>query len=83
MIIQVVMVGIIIAFPQMVMHYKGPAVDPTNVQITLPQMPTLQQPARAPAARRALGAPQLGAPQLGRAATGRRRCVDTPPAAGN
>ena len=62
-IIQVVMVGITIAFPQMVMHYKGPAVDVTNVQITLPTMPTLQQPGGTGGP--VLGAPQLGAPQLG------------------
>jgi TRAP-type mannitol/chloroaromatic compound transport system permease large subunit len=74
-IIQVFMVGITIAFPQMVMHYKGPAVDPSSVEITLPQMPTIQQPAgtggavlgapeaTAPAAPG--GAPALGAPSFG------------------
>jgi TRAP-type mannitol/chloroaromatic compound transport system permease large subunit len=35
-IIQVVMVGIVIAFPQLVMHYKGAVVDPSNVIITVP-----------------------------------------------
>jgi hypothetical protein len=40
-IIQVVMVGVVIAFPQLVMHYKGAPVDTSNVTITLPTMPTL------------------------------------------
>jgi len=37
-IIQVIMIGIVIAFPQMVMVYKGEAstVDPTTIQIDLP-----------------------------------------------
>jgi TRAP-type mannitol/chloroaromatic compound transport system permease large subunit len=61
--IQVVMIIAVIAFPQMVMHYKGPVIDPSTVTITLPQMPTLQQPAGTGGAQ--LGAPQLGAPQLG------------------
>ncbi len=40
-IIQVVMIGIVIAFPQMVMHYKGPVVDTTNIEIVVPKMPGL------------------------------------------
>jgi TRAP-type mannitol/chloroaromatic compound transport system permease large subunit len=36
--IQVIMIGLVIAFPQMVMHYKGAVVDPGDVQITLPPM---------------------------------------------
>ena len=58
-IIQVVMVGVVIAFPQMVMHYKGKVVDATNITITLPALPTLGAPAGIG------GAPVLGAPQLG------------------
>ena len=38
-VIQMVMVGVVIAFPQLVMHYKGAPVDTSNVTITLPQMP--------------------------------------------
>ena len=40
MIIQLIMVGIVIAFPQIVMHYKaaGPAVDPAAVQQKLDQL---------------------------------------------
>jgi TRAP-type mannitol/chloroaromatic compound transport system permease large subunit len=36
-IIQIIMIGIVIAFPQLVMHYKGPAIDSTNVKIEIPQ----------------------------------------------
>ena len=36
--IQVLMVGLTIAFPQMVMHYKGAVVDPGDVEIVLPPM---------------------------------------------
>ncbi len=34
--IQVVMIGLVIMFPQMVMHYKGPAIDTSNVTFTVP-----------------------------------------------
>lgn len=60
-IIQVVMIGITIAFPQMVMHYKGEVVDPGSVTIEMPSLPTLAPPGGAPT----LGAPTLGAPVLG------------------
>ena len=59
-IIQVVMIGVVIAFPQLVMHYKGPVVDASKIEITVPTLNTLN-PGLAPQ----LGAPQLGAPQLG------------------
>jgi TRAP-type mannitol/chloroaromatic compound transport system permease large subunit len=36
--IQIIMVGLVIAFPQMVMHYKGPVVNPADVEIVLPPM---------------------------------------------
>jgi len=42
-VIQVIAVGMVIAFPAMVMHYKGtgPQVDPSkvNIDIELPDMP--------------------------------------------
>jgi TRAP-type mannitol/chloroaromatic compound transport system permease large subunit len=43
-IIQCIMVGLVIAFPAMVMHYKsaGPAVDPSKIEI---QLPPFTQPA--------------------------------------
>jgi TRAP-type mannitol/chloroaromatic compound transport system permease large subunit len=67
-IIQVAMIFAVIFYPQLVMHYKGPVIDPSTVQITVPGFtpmapggiggaPTLGAPN--------LGAPNLGAPQLG------------------
>ncbi len=35
-IIQVIMVGLAIAFPQMIMRYKGPVVDQTKIEVTVP-----------------------------------------------
>ena len=58
-IIQVVMIGITIAFPQMVMHYKAAPVDPASIEIKVPTLQTL-----APGGT-TLGAPTLGAPKLG------------------
>jgi hypothetical protein len=39
-VIQCVMVGLVIAFPGMVMHYKGtgPQVDPATIKIEIPQI---------------------------------------------
>ena len=34
--IQLVMIGIVMAFPGMVMHYKGPPIDTSNVKIEIP-----------------------------------------------
>ncbi|WP_442773226.1 TRAP transporter large permease [Paenirhodobacter enshiensis] len=39
--IQIAMVVAVIAFPQMVMHYKGKPVDVSNVTLTLPSTPGL------------------------------------------
>ncbi|MBT9247333.1 TRAP transporter large permease subunit [Gemmobacter fulvus] len=89
-VIQVVMVGVVIAFPQLVMHYKGTPVDTSNVTITLPQMPTLgggglggglgqPVPGAAPAiGAPTLGAPSLGAPSLGAPAIGQQPDAVTP-----
>ncbi|MDQ6437294.1 TRAP transporter large permease subunit [Mesorhizobium sp. LHD-90] len=49
--IQIVMVGLVIAFPQMVMHYKGTVVDPGTIEFTVPESP-------------GLGVPSLGTPSL-------------------
>ncbi|KQU64908.1 C4-dicarboxylate ABC transporter [Aminobacter sp. DSM 101952] len=51
--IQVIMIGLTIAFPQMVMHYKGPTVDPGSIEIKMPDMPSLDG---------GFGLPPLGAP---------------------
>jgi TRAP-type mannitol/chloroaromatic compound transport system permease large subunit len=48
--IQILMIGLTIAFPGMVMHYKGKPVDPGSIEIKMPDMP---------------GLPPLGAPQSG------------------
>ena len=64
-IIQIVMVGLVIAFPQMVMHYKGKPVDTSNVTITLPQMPTLGGGLGQPGALQPGGLGQPGALQPG------------------
>lgn len=53
--IQILMVGLTIAFPQMVMHYKGPTVNPADIKIELPPLGGANQ----------LGLPPLGAPPIG------------------
>ncbi len=63
-IIQVAMIVIVIAFPQIVMHYKAPTIDPRSVTITVPTVPGISAPGSAPGSP-GLGAPQLGTPQLG------------------
>ncbi len=62
-IIQVAMVGLVIAFPQMVMHYKGVVVDPSTVEITVPGFAPLA-PGGAAGGGATLGAPNFGAPTL-------------------
>ena len=42
--IQIIMIGLVIAFPQMVMHYKGTVVDPGTVEFTVPESPGLGMP---------------------------------------
>ena len=56
-VIQVVMIGLVIAFPQMVMHYKGKVVDASTITIIAPALPTLNGAGIG-------GAPKLGAPVL-------------------
>lgn len=60
--IQIVMVGLTIAFPQMVMHYKGPTVDPADVEITIPGFGA---PAGSGGQPGELGLPPLGLPPVG------------------
>ncbi|MBP9183228.1 MAG: TRAP transporter large permease subunit [Fuscovulum sp.] len=66
-VIQVVMIGITIAFPQMVMHYKAPAVDPASIEIKMPTLTPLAPGGAAPALP---GVPALGAPNFGAPAEG-------------
>jgi TRAP-type mannitol/chloroaromatic compound transport system permease large subunit len=42
--IQVIMIGIVLLFPQLVMHYKGTVVDPGSVEIKVPDMPGFGTP---------------------------------------
>ncbi|UVK56975.1 TRAP transporter large permease subunit [Mesorhizobium sp. AR02] len=65
--IQVVMIGLTIAFPQMVMRYKGTAVDPGTIDYKVPEVPGLSPLGAPPAggtapANGALAAP--GTPDL-------------------
>lgn len=52
--IQVLMIALTIMFPQMVMHYKGPTINPDDVKIEIPAMPGL--------GGGGLGLPPFGAP---------------------
>ncbi|RCS23876.1 C4-dicarboxylate ABC transporter [Phyllobacterium salinisoli] len=53
-VIQIIMVTLTIMFPQMVMHYKGPVIDPNSIELQMPEMPSLDGGG--------LGLPPLGAP---------------------
>ncbi|MDQ2634775.1 MAG: TRAP transporter large permease subunit [Pseudomonadota bacterium] len=69
--IQIVMVGLTIAFPQMVTHYKGVVVDPADVEIVLPPLGGGAQP----------GMPDFGLPPLGAPpANGAAPAASAPPA---
>ncbi|WP_292340926.1 TRAP transporter large permease subunit [Mesorhizobium sp.] len=71
--IQVIMIGLTIAFPQMVMRYKGATVEPSTIDLKLPDMPGLAPlgtppadngaaPANGGAAPAAPGTPDLSQP---------------------
>ncbi|TPK21448.1 TRAP transporter large permease subunit [Mesorhizobium sp. B2-5-9] len=69
--IQVIMIGLTIAFPQMVMRYKGTAVDSGTIDYTVPGVPSLSPlgapdgggvPANGGAAPTAPGTPDLSQP---------------------
>ena len=59
--VQVIMIAVVVMFPQLVMHYKGVKIDPSTVTIIVPQLPTIGAPGGIGGAPR-LGAPVLGAP---------------------
>jgi len=73
--IQVIMIGLTIAFPQMVMHYKGTVVDPGTIDYKVPEVPGLSPlgtpPADGGSAPAAPAAPDLSQPP---------NFGDTPPA---
>jgi TRAP-type mannitol/chloroaromatic compound transport system permease large subunit len=67
-IIQVSMIFIVIFFPQIVMHYKGPVIDPSTVEITVPGFAPMAPGGTGVGGT--LGAPTLGAPNFGAPAAG-------------
>jgi TRAP-type mannitol/chloroaromatic compound transport system permease large subunit len=69
-IIQVTMIIAVIVFPQMVMHYKGPVVDPNSVEITVPTLVPLAPGGAGGGVPGLPGAPTLGAPNFGTPGTG-------------
>jgi TRAP-type mannitol/chloroaromatic compound transport system permease large subunit len=56
-VLQVFMIGVVIAFPQIVMHYKGEKIDPSTVTITVPTLQPLGGISTG-------GLPTLGAPLI-------------------
>lgn len=58
-VLQMIMISVVVMFPNLVMHYKGVVIDPSTVTITVPQL----QPLGAPGGGSML--PTLGAPNLG------------------
>ncbi|WP_295043965.1 TRAP transporter large permease subunit [uncultured Paracoccus sp.] len=76
--IQIVMIGVVIAFPQLVMHYKGAPIDTSNVRLEIPAGGSggfgslgggLGSPFGQGAAPGGLGGGLGGAPNLGGPAT--------------
>ena len=67
-IIQVTMIFVVVFFPQVVMHYKGPVVDASTIEIKVPTLTPLGTGGATPAPGGLPGlpgAPQLGAPNIG------------------
>ncbi|WP_415184308.1 TRAP transporter large permease [Phaeovulum sp.] len=60
-VIQVAMIAIVINFPGIVMHYKGPGIDPSAIEMTLPAMPGLGG-LGAPVGGLSGGGPNFGTP---------------------
>lgn len=63
--IQILMVGLVIMFPQMVMHYKGKVVDPSTIDIKIPDLPSLGAPPGNGAAAPAPGFDLSAPPSIG------------------
>jgi TRAP-type mannitol/chloroaromatic compound transport system permease large subunit len=64
-IIQVVMIGVVIGFPQLVMHYKGPPIDPSTIELKMPTLPTIGAPSGTGGLGTGIGGlPKLGAPVI-------------------
>jgi len=63
--IQIVMIGLTIMFPQMVMHYKGETVAPSDVEIIVPGFGGSQDGGGLPGGLPPLGLPPIGGQQGG------------------
>jgi len=61
--LQVIMIALVVMFPNLVMHYKGVVIDPSDVQITVPALKPLGSPGGG-ATLPTLGAPNLGPPVI-------------------
>jgi len=76
--IQIVMIAIVIAFPGMVMHYKGKPIDPSTIDFKLPDMPGLGGGLGGLGGGLSLGAP-MGGPAPGAAPTATPGAVNGQP----
>ncbi|MCO5066187.1 MAG: TRAP transporter large permease subunit [Rhizobiaceae bacterium] len=82
--IQVLMVALVIMFPQMVMHYKGKVVDPSTIDIKIPDLPGFGAPAGGNGAPPAPGfdlntPPAIGGGQSGAAPQPNTNDLSSPP----
>ncbi len=82
-VIQVVMIAVVIAFPSLVMHYKGPEVDTSNIKIQVPGGAgmSLDGGMSLGGAPILNGAPSLGAPAATAPAPAAPAGTETAPAA--
>jgi len=80
--IQIVMIGLTIMFPQMVMHYKGETVAPSDVEIIVPGFGGSQDGGGLPGGLPPLGLPPIGGQQGGGAAAPPPVDLSQPPSFG-
>jgi TRAP-type mannitol/chloroaromatic compound transport system permease large subunit len=80
--IQVTMIFLVVLFPQMVMHYKGPVVDPSTIEIKVPGFSPLAPGGATGTTPGLPGAPALGAPSFGAPAEGAAPALPGAPALG-
>ena len=80
--IQVTMIFLVVLFPQMVMHYKGPVVDPSTIEIKVPGFTPLAPGGATGGTPGLPGAPALGAPSFGAPTEGAAPALPGAPALG-